>query len=66
MMAPNKTLGTDGFTTGFYQRHWDLFKGIVVPAVLNFLNGGATPEEVNSIVIVLIPKVKNPHDYITV
>ena len=45
---------------GFYQTHWELVKECVVPAVLDFLNGGDLPEEVNKTLLVLIPKVTNP------
>jgi hypothetical protein len=27
MMHPNKSPGIDNFTTGFYQRHWELIGG---------------------------------------
>jgi hypothetical protein len=62
MMHPNKSPGPDGFTAGFYIKHWDLIKEVVCAAVRNFLNGGDMPEVVNNTIIVLIPKVKQPHD----
>jgi hypothetical protein len=61
-MKPNKSPGPDGFTAGFYQRHWSLVKEDICYAVLTFLNGGDMPEIVNNTVIVLIPKVKNPQE----
>jgi hypothetical protein len=61
-MAPSKAPGVDGFNAGFYQTHWELVKECVVPAVLDFLNGGDLPEEVNKTLLVLIPKVTNPQD----
>jgi hypothetical protein len=39
-IAPSKDPGIDGFTAGFFQRHWNLLKDDVVPVVLDFLNGG--------------------------
>ncbi|KAM0859687.1 hypothetical protein ACQ4PT_047052 [Festuca glaucescens] len=42
-MAPSKAPGVDGFTAGFFQRHWNLLKDDIVPAVLDFLNGGELP-----------------------
>jgi len=42
MMHPNKSPGPDGFTAGFYQRHWDLIGNDILNAVLSFLNGGGT------------------------
>ncbi|XP_073353887.1 uncharacterized protein [Aegilops tauschii subsp. strangulata] len=38
-MAPSKAPGVDGFTTGFFQRHWHFLKDDVNNAVLGFLNG---------------------------
>lgn len=62
MMKPNKLPGPDGFTAGFYQKHWKIVKQDICSAVLAFLNGGDMPAIVNSTVLVLIPKVKNPQD----
>jgi hypothetical protein len=60
MMGPNKALGPDGLTAGFYQEHWDLVGPSVIAVVLNFLNGGIMVEDINKTTIVLIPKIKNP------
>lgn len=62
MMGPNKSPGPDGFTTGFYQTHWDLVGPSVCQAVMNFLDGGMLPDGINHTTIVLIPKIKNPQD----
>ena len=59
-MAPSKALGVDGFTAGFFQRHWSLLKEDIIPAVLGFLNGGELPEGMNDTAITLIPKVRHP------
>jgi hypothetical protein len=61
-MKPNKSPGPNGFTVGFYQKHWSMVKEDVCRAVLTFLNGGDMPEIVNSTVLVLIPKVKNAQE----
>lgn len=59
-MAPSKAPGVDGFTTGFYQRHWDLLGDDVTLAVLDFLNGSKIPAGLNDTSITLIPKVRHP------
>jgi predicted RNA binding protein with dsRBD fold (UPF0201 family) len=60
-MAPSKAPGVDGFTVGFFQRHWNLVQHKIVPAILEFLNGGDLPVGLNDTSITLIPKVRNPH-----
>lgn len=62
MMGANKAPGPDGFTAGFFQTHWDLVGPSVTNAVLNFLEGREMPDDMNQTTIVLIPKIKNPHD----
>ena len=58
-MSPSKAPGVDGFTAGFFQRHWDLIKDDLVPAILGFLNGGDLSYGFNDTSITLIPKVRN-------
>ena len=52
LMKPNKAPGPDGFTAGFYQSHWELLGTDIISAVLDFLNGGALPDDLNSTTIV--------------
>jgi hypothetical protein len=59
-MAPSKAPGVDGFTAGFYQRHWDVLGNDISHAVLEFLNGGELPVGLNDTAITLIPKVRIP------
>ena len=35
MMQPNSSPGPDGFTVGFYIKHWDLLKLAVCEAIRN-------------------------------
>jgi hypothetical protein len=60
IMKPNKAPGPDGFTAGFFQRHWQLIGNDVCAAVLTFLNGSDMTDIVNNTILVLIRKVKNP------
>jgi hypothetical protein len=62
MMRPNKAHGPDGFTTGYFQRHWQLIGGDVCKVVLAFLNGDEMLDIVNDTVLVLIPKVQHPQE----
>jgi hypothetical protein len=59
-MHPSKAPGVDGFTAGFYQRHWDLLGPDMCAAILGFLNGGEMPASINDTAITLIPKVWRP------
>ena len=59
-MAPSKAPGVDGFTAGFFQRHWDVLGDDITAAILDFLNGGELPSGMNDKAITLIPKVHNP------
>ena len=51
-VEPSKAPGVDGFTAGFFQRHWSLLKEDIIPTVLGFLHGGELPEGMNDTVIV--------------
>lgn len=58
-MNPLCSPGPDGFLAQFYQSHWFIIHKDVCEFVLNVLNNQSTLDEVNSIYITLIPKVKN-------
>jgi hypothetical protein len=59
-MAPNKAPGPDGFTTGFYQQHWDTVGSKVSEAALYFFKNACMDGAINSTNIALIPKKKDP------
>lgn len=44
----------------FYKRLWDLVGEDLCSLVLNFLNGGHMPDDLNHTFVVLIPKVHKP------
>ncbi|KAL6343172.1 hypothetical protein AAG906_020970 [Vitis piasezkii] len=55
-MHPDKSPGDDGFSPGFYQRHWEIVGEDVVNACIGWLNDGMFPDSLNRTNIVLIPK----------
>jgi hypothetical protein len=63
MMHPIKSLGPDGFIAGFFQRHWELVGYDISTTVLFYLNGGEMTKVVNSTILVLISKVRNPQEF---
>ncbi|KAK2635598.1 hypothetical protein Ddye_030390 [Dipteronia dyeriana] len=60
LISPNKTPGPDGMSRMFYQKNWDIVGHKVTAACLHCLNDGISMEDINSTLIVLIPKVRNP------
>ena len=62
MMGASKAPGPNGFIAGFYQSHWQTVGPSVTNAVLDFLNGGQMLDASNQTMLVLIPKIKHPHD----
>ena len=61
-MVPSKAPGVDGFTAGFFQKHWDLLRHDVTTVVLDFLNGWNLPTGLNDTSITLILMVRNPQN----
>ncbi|WKA07960.1 hypothetical protein VitviT2T_025728 [Vitis vinifera] len=55
-MHSDKSPGDDGFSPGFYQRHWEIVGENVVNACIEWLNDGMFPDSLNRTNIVLIPK----------
>ena len=50
--------GPDGFPAQFFQKHWDICGEAVTKVILRIVEGHESAHELNSIVLVLIPKVK--------
>ena len=59
-MQDLKALGPDGFPTLFYKQLWPTMGNDVVKAITSFFTMGSMSKEVNSSLIVLIPKLCNP------
>ncbi|KAK2638818.1 hypothetical protein Ddye_026613 [Dipteronia dyeriana] len=58
-IGPTKAHGKDGLPTLFYQKFWDSVGYSMVLFCLKVLNEGVAVDEMNSIVIALIPKSLN-------
>jgi hypothetical protein len=59
-MAPLKAPGPDGFPAGFFQHHWAIMGKEVGQFIIDILNSGNVPSNLNMTHIALIPKVKSP------
>jgi hypothetical protein len=59
-MAPLKAHGPDGFPAFFFQQNWDVLHQEVCDVVKFFFDTGNLDSHVNSTMIALIPKMKNP------
>ena len=55
-----KALDPDGMSPIFYQNYWDIVGLDMIKCVLNALNSGVMPSDLNETFICLIPKVKSP------
>lgn len=60
-MHPMKSLGPDGIPPVFNQKFWNIVGPNTTECVLNILNSGNMPADINATHICLIPKKNNPH-----
>lgn len=58
-MHPTKSPGPNGMSLIFFKNYWDIVGYEVINYVLNALNSGVMPCEINDPYICLIPKVKS-------
>uniref|UniRef100_A0A803P8Y0 Reverse transcriptase domain-containing protein n=1 Tax=Cannabis sativa TaxID=3483 RepID=A0A803P8Y0_CANSA len=59
-LPADKAPGIDGFNSNFYKANWSLVKNDVISAALSFLNENGNISLLNTTLISLIPKVKQP------
>lgn len=59
-MHPIKSLESDSMSPIFCQKYWNIVGQNVFDCILNILNNGVMPLEMNETHICLIPKTKNP------
>jgi hypothetical protein len=59
-MSKNKAPGLDGFSAAIFHSAWPIIGDNVCEAVLEFFHHGKLLKEVNSTIITLVPKRKNP------
>jgi hypothetical protein len=55
-----KPLGPDGHLAHFFQKHWSLYGEEIAEIVIRLLKGDDSPDKINKMFIVLIPKEKKP------
>lgn len=59
-MSDLKAPGPNGFPVIFYKHLWTIVGDDIIKAIISFFQLGSMPKEVNSSLIVLIPKISNP------
>ncbi|XP_056688714.1 uncharacterized protein [Spinacia oleracea] len=61
-MGDSKSPGPDGFTAGFFKKHWEKVRPSVCDAVRSFLTTGYLLKEWNHSLLVMIPKREMPEE----
>lgn len=56
----NKAPGPDGYSAHFFKSAWEIVSQDVIEAIKSFFASGKLLREVNSTIMVLVPKVPNP------
>jgi hypothetical protein len=59
-MKPNKAPDPSGLFAGFFHKAWPIIGDGVTEVVLEFFSSGILLKEVNSTIITLVPKKRNP------
>jgi hypothetical protein len=59
-MKPNKAPSPSGYFAGFFHKAWPIIGDGVTEVVLEFFSSGILLKEVNSTIITLVPKKRNP------
>lgn len=59
-MNPNKVTGSDGLSAAFYQTQWDIVGDSTTQLIQEAFRKGQIPTEINTTLLVLIPKQSSP------
>ncbi|KAL2252010.1 UNVERIFIED_CONTAM: hypothetical protein Sindi_2323300 [Sesamum indicum] len=59
-IAEDKAPGPDGYSSGFFKAAWPIVGQEVTSAVLNFFRTGRLLKQINTTLLVLLPKVHSP------
>ena len=62
-MQDLKASGPNGFLVLFYKEYWPIVGDTIIKAMTSFFEVGSMPKEINSSLIVLIPKLPSPTSF---
>lgn len=60
-MSPNKAVGSDELSAHFFQSQWEIVDDSIWRMVGEAFTSGFIPEQLNTTLMVLIPKERKPH-----